>query len=164
MKSFLIFLSLSAAISITHAQEAQNNRSWGLGASFQGKQLDINLPFWTSETSQLVPSLMGIFVEDAGFDIGLGIAYKNYFRNSKVSPYFSPKGGAFINNPDKGKTLVDLYFGFGIGADYFFDPKFSIGIEAQLNGTVSDDNSARFGNPGGLNLNTAAALAANIYF
>jgi hypothetical protein len=135
-----------------------------LGASFQGTQLDITMPVWMSGTSQLLPSLMGIYVEDAGFDIGLGLGYKNYFRISKVSPYFSPKVGAFINIPDKGKILVDLYFSLGIGADYFFDPKFSVGIEAQLNGTVSDDHSSRFGNPGGLNLNTAAALTANIYF
>lgn len=164
MKSLLLLLAFLLFSKLLTAQEEDNDRNWGLGASFQGTQLDITIPIWITETSILSPTVMGIYVEDAGYDIGFGIGYKSYLKSSKVSPYFSPKAGVFINNPDKGKSLVDLYFGLGIGADYFFDPKFCIGVEAQLNGTKSDKMSARFGNPGGINLNTAAALNAIIYF
>lgn len=54
--------------------------------------------------------------------------------------------------------------GGAVGAEAFLVPSFSLGVEAQLNATFSDDNSARFGNPGNLNLNTAAAVTATVYF
>ena len=137
-----------------------------IGCAFEaGKAKQEPDKFFLHEGAQHKPAIVnGGDQHVHGNDIGFGIGYKSYLKSSKVSPYFSPKAGVFINNPDKGKSLVDLYFGLGIGADYFFDPKFCIGVEAQLNGTKSDKMSARFGNPGGINLNTAAALNAIIYF
>lgn len=58
----------------------------------------------------------------------------------------------------------DDEFDPGYGAEYFFDDQLSLGIEAQLNFSKSADNSGRFGNPGGLNANTATMLFATIYF
>jgi hypothetical protein len=50
------------------------------------------------------------------------------------------------------------------GAEYFIDPRFSIGIELQGNATKSDKNSMRFGNPGNWNFNLATMVSANMYF
>jgi len=59
---------------------------------------------------------------------------------------------------------IDKFAGNGVGAEYFFDKHFSIGVEAQGNVTVSDMNSFRFGNPDGTNFNTATMVTANVYF
>jgi hypothetical protein len=40
----------------------------------------------------------------------------------------------------------------------------SFGVEAQGNFTKSDKNSLRYGNPDGLNFNTATMISATIYF
>jgi hypothetical protein len=51
-----------------------------------------------------------------------------------------------------------------LAVNTFFDPHFSIGVEAQMNVRSSDNDSSRFGNPGGTNFNTGSAVTANIYF
>jgi hypothetical protein len=50
------------------------------------------------------------------------------------------------------------------GAEYFLSDSFSFGVEAQGNLTKSDENSSRFGNPGGVNFNTGAMVSATVYF
>jgi len=89
--------------------------------------------------------------------------------NVILAPYVGLKLGTILNFPSSensvdSKTKVDLLGGLAFGAEYFFTENFSLGVEAQGNFTKSDENSFRFGNPDGLNFNTATMISATIYF
>lgn len=45
MKSLLLLLAFLLFSKLLTAQEEDNDRNWGLGASFQGTQLDITILF-----------------------------------------------------------------------------------------------------------------------
>ena len=101
--------------------------------------------------------------------MGIGIVPKYYFKTEQVAPYAGLRAGAIFYNPaDKNEINVtkttDILVGGAFGADYFFFEKFSIGVELQGNFTISDENSFRFGNPGNVNFNTAAAVLVSVYF
>lgn len=162
MKTFWILLFF--LISTTAYNQEQTQKSWGLSASLQNNQFDIGIPSYLSQTEILIPSFNVLFIEQSGWDLGVGLAFKHYTRSEKIDPFISVRAGSFFTIPKKGKTTVDLTAGLGAGADYFFDEKFSIGIEAQLNLTKSNKNSSRFGNPSNINVNTASAVVASIYF
>jgi hypothetical protein len=60
--------------------------------------------------------------------------------------------------------ISDLILGPSFGGEYYFNKNFSVGIELQLNVVLSGEKSMRFSNPDGMNINTATALFATIYF
>lgn len=66
--------------------------------------------------------------------------------------------------PDDGDPITDYIVGLLGGGEYFFSANFSVGIEGQLNISISDENSSRFSNPKGTNVNTASVIFATIYF
>jgi hypothetical protein len=66
--------------------------------------------------------------------------------------------------PGEGDSVTDIIAGLGFGGDFFLDEQFSLGVELQGNFTFSDEGSMRFGNPGGINFNTASQITASIYF
>ncbi|NIT55304.1 MAG: hypothetical protein GWN00_03390 [Aliifodinibius sp.] len=83
----------------------------------------------------------------------------------RVASYVGGRAGAFFNLPSgNAEETTDWLLGLALGGEYFLNPRFSIGVEAQANFAISDDSSGRFGNPGGLSLNTATAIFASIYF
>ncbi len=154
------FLSLSAQ---TNSDE--NERSIGITASLQSEQLDFLIPIWTSERLVIAPNISFISAQDIGSDLSLGLTFKNYLKDIEDAvPYVAFRGGAIFGIPSDGDTIADFLVGAGFGGDYFFKPKFSIGIEIQGNLSISDEGSFRFGNPGNMNFNTATALTASIYF
>ncbi|KAB2881252.1 porin family protein [bacterium] len=165
MKATYVLFCMMFATNIVFSQDQVIQRKIGLSTSLQKEQLDISIPIRTSEYFVLAPSLKVIYVEDAGTEFGFGASVKRYFRNTKVAPYVTGRASLFgLESKTDDSSWLDFGFGLGLGADYFFDPNFSIGIEAQVNSTVSDKNSYRFGNPGGTNVNTATAITASIYF
>ncbi|MBL7994471.1 hypothetical protein JNM05_03790 [bacterium] len=163
MKTVLVLFCLLFS-NIVFSQDQVIQRKIGLATSLQKEQLDISIPVRTSEYFVIAPSIKVIYVEDAGTEFGFGAAVKYYFRNTKIAPYMTTRASLFGLESKLDDSWLDFGFGIGAGADYFFDPNFSIGIEAQVNGTVSDKQSYRFGNPGGTNVNTATAITASIYF
>lgn len=143
---------------------------FGLSASVQSGQLDILLPYWSGERFAVVPGFGFTFAQDVGTDVRAGVAARLYQRRGQVAPYgglqagvlfFSPAESDFNPDPD---SAVDFFVGVLYGAEAFLMPKFSLGVEAQLNVSVSAEESLRFGNPGNLNLNTGAAVLATVYF
>lgn len=52
-----------------------------------------------------------------------------------------------------------MILGVGLGGEYFINPKFSMGVEARLNGAVADISGAN-----NLSITTATAVLANVYF
>lgn len=69
-----------------------------------------------------------------------------------------------LSLPSVGDGTTDFLVGWDFGEEYLFDQHFSLGADAQLNMTKSDDMSARFANPGKWTVNTATAVFATVYF
>ncbi|MEM1041511.1 MAG: hypothetical protein AAGI91_02675 [Bacteroidota bacterium] len=142
----------------------------GLSASVQGGQFDILVPVWSGERLAIVPSIGLNFGQDVGTDVRGGLAARFYQRRSQIAPYFGLRTAVLFFIPADSEfgpdrdTAVDFLVGAAYGAEAFLLPKLSLGVEAQLNLTVSGEESARFGNPGNLNVNTAAAVFATVYF
>ncbi len=145
---------------------AQEKRSVGLSASFQGEQLDIGFPIWIGPKAVLAPAVSAVYVEGAGVDFGIGLAPRFFFKMDRLAPYLGGRAAFFLNAPsDEGaESTKDFLFGLAFGGEFFLHRQLSFGVEAQLNATISDELSSRFGNPGGFSLNTATALFASIYF
>ncbi|MDX9773805.1 MAG: hypothetical protein RBT02_10375 [Bacteroidales bacterium] len=139
----------------------------GLTVSIQDSDLGIMIPFFLSDRFVLAPGFQFAYASKIGTDIILGLSTKAFLRDrDKVCPYWGLKAGVCYYNPDASGTSnqIDFVLGGAVGVEYFFNQNFSIGIEPQLNFTLSDDESDRFGNPGGTGINTATMLTANIYF
>lgn len=148
----------------------QDVRRLGLTASMQGPQLGIMMPVWLGNSFTLAPAIDFKYAQDIGSDLAVALVPKYYFRTEGVAPFISARAGAAFSFPAEGNHLseqentTDLLGGLGFGAEYFFTPRFSAGVEAQANFTKSDENSSRFGNAGALNFNTATAASISIYF
>ncbi|MFB0517285.1 MAG: hypothetical protein ACETWG_11880 [Candidatus Neomarinimicrobiota bacterium] len=96
---------------------------------------------------------------------GLGFGLRFYRRpRQSVYPYLRIGLGVLGLDPESGDATTDLLVGLAYGGEYFLAKRFSLGIEAQLTFTKSDEESARFGNPGGLNANTATQIYATLYW
>ena len=161
----LLLINFIVNFEQAYCQEKTVERTFGLSASIQGGQLDIILPIWAGNRVIIAPAFNILYVEDAGVDLGVGIAPRFYLQMDRVAPYIGGRVAAFFNLPSgNGKETTDWLLGLALGGEYFLNPKFSIGVEAQANFTISDDLSGRFGNPGGLTLNSATAIFASIYF
>jgi len=162
MRKFSILTILLFSTILVHAQE---ERTWGVTGSIQSSQFEFLLPIWVSETATLSPSVSFIAAQDGGSDLSLGLNPKFYLSETvEAVPFVSVRGGAVFGIPNSGDTIIDFIFGAGFGGEYFFKPKFSVGIELQGNFTISDEGSLRFGNPGNVNFNTATSLTTSIYF
>jgi hypothetical protein len=173
MKTTKLFVCIIVICIFSSAAFSQNEdnlkRMVGLSASVQSTQLGISIPFWIGKKITIGPSFELLYAEKVGADIGLGLVSKYYIRSGKVSPYTGIKLGFINNTPVKTNIVLqesttDFVGGLAFGGEYFFDRQFSISVEIQGNFTKSDPESDRFGNPGGLNFNTASMIAANIYF
>jgi hypothetical protein len=168
MKKIIVF-SLFLTCLFSNYLFSQTNRKIGLSGSVQNSQLGISLPIWLGEKFVLAPALDFEYAEKIGTDFSIGLAPRFYLKKDKLSPYFGLKFGTSINIPSSDntidtKTKFDIIGGLAFGAEYFIGDNFSVGAEAQGNFTKSDKNSNRYGNPGGLNFNTATMISATIYF
>jgi len=168
MKRITIF-SLVLFFLTTNSLFSQNEKKIGLSGSVQESQFGISLPLWLGEKFVLAPAFDLKYAEKVGIDFSVGLASRFYFKTEKLAPYFGIKFGAAINIPSSdnkidNNTKVDFLGGLAFGVEYFIAEKFSLGVEAQGNFTKSDKDSNRFGNPDGLNFNTATMISATIYF
>ncbi len=148
---------------------SQNTPRVGLSGTVQSDQFGISVPVWLSENFALAPSIGILYAEKVSTDFAIGLASRFYFSTEGLAPYFALNVGTAIKIPSDDNIMeedimVDFIFGLGYGAEYFISDHFSLGVEAQLNLTKSDENSNRFGNPGGVNINTATMITATIYF
>jgi hypothetical protein len=162
MMAVLLFLSLSGQSQDTC------RRTVGISATIQTSQLGIMIPIWIGDHFNISPAFGFLWGDKLGTDYTIGIVPKFYFRTKKLSPYFCLRGGFAKFVPDKSNdtetNTTDWIAGVGFGAEYFFDPMFSLGVELQGNFTKSDKNSMRYNNPGNWNFNLATMVSANIYF
>ena len=167
----LVMIIIIAFNSFVLAQDDVKESKIGISALVQDGQYDILLPIVISNSFVIAPAIGIASVSDAGTDIGLGLVTRFYLNDSKVKPFLGGRAGIMIFSPSKPEgssidpeSTTDFILGFLAGGEYFFDEGFSFGVEAQLNASVSDKYSSRFGNPGGVNVNTGAAVFATVYF
>lgn len=157
--TLLLLASFSTALASEPPQGAI-----GLMASVQDDQIDILVPGWVSPNIVIAPAVRFVSVSNGYSDIGIGGILRVYRRESVVSPYIAARGMALIFSPNRGDGWTDVLFGGAIGGDYFIEQQVSIGVEAQINVTLSADESSRFGNPGGTNINSGMGVFAAVYF
>lgn len=156
--------------SLPFLANGQETRKIGLSASLQSSQIGILLPIWLGNSFTLAPTLDVRSTEGVGTDLIIGLVPKLYFKTEGIAPFISARFGAAFNFPSEEniyaptEKTTDIIGGLGFGAEYFFNPNFSAGVEAQGNFTKSGDNSLRFGSPGALSFNTATAATINIFF
>lgn len=160
--AFLCMISISMLF-------AESPFKIGLSGSVQGNQFGIMLPMWVSNSVALVPAFEMKYAETVGMDMAVGLAIRRYHKVEDVAPYLGFRVGTAFFTPssdnefDK-ETRFDMIFGPNVGIEYFFTERFSAGVEAQGNFTKSHEKSLRFGNPGGLNFNTATMISVTVYF
>jgi hypothetical protein len=162
MKTLLIFSLLIWLNTYLLAQPQSGNV--GLSVVVQNEQLDFLVPILLTNKLAISPTFGIRSISDQYTDVVFGGILRYYFQNQIVSPFIGGRIGAIILSPKEGDTTTDLIFGPLFGGEYYFTSNFSVGIELQLNIISSGDNSNRFGNPGGTNINTATAFFATIYF
>lgn len=150
-------------IGVINAQE--NKSTWGISAALQDTQLDIMFPIWAGTSYVIAPTIGVIHIGEIGTDLRIGLVNRIFLNTTeKIKPFLGLRVGALFSMPDEGDSVIDYIVGFLGGGEYFFSDSFSVGVEAQLNMSISDEASGRFGNPGGINLNSATALFATVYF
>ena len=144
------------------------HRTVGFSGTVQTSQFGIEIPIWASKNVSISPAIDFQWAQKDGEDYGFGIVPRFFFSSKKFAPYLGFRGGMLQFTPAKDNTIgvstTDWVAGLEGGAQYFFDPRFSIGVELQANFTKSDKNSMRFGNPGNWNFNFATMVSANVYF
>lgn len=161
-----IVLFLIPVLSSGQDQSTKNVKK-GLTVSVQDSEFGIMIPFYLSNKFILAPGFQFAYASKVGIDIVLGLSTKAFIKDqTNIRPYWGLKAGLGYYNSKATNTSnqIDFILGAAIGVEYFFNQNFSIGIEPQLNLTMSDDESNRVGNPGGTGVNTATMLTANIYF
>jgi hypothetical protein len=165
-KKFFVFLiSITLVTNFSFAQ----NRTIGISSSIQDNQFGILLPLWLGDDFVLAPAFHLAYAQNVGTEYSLGLVPRFYFKTEKVAPYLGFKIGTMGNIPSANVDVdydkaIYILAGIAFGAEYFLEEKFSFGVEAQGNCTYSDEDSNRFGNPGGFNFNTATMITATVYF
>lgn len=158
---FLIIVLLVPGRAI--AQDSASAKRLGLSALLQGSQVDILMPILSGHFS-LAPSVGFVWAQDAGTELRLGVVPRIFLSRGKLSPYVGARFAWLLSKPSGGSGTSDWLVGLEFGGEYFVDQHFSIGIEPQLNVTISSPSSSAFGNPGKTNVNTAVAMFATVYF
>lgn len=159
----LIALATMLTISRAHAQE-DTRPGVGLSASLQTTQFDILLPIWVGDRFSIAPAFGAVWGQGQGSDIHLAVMPRFYLYRERVAPYIGARIGVLLASPENGESTADILTGGAFGGEYFVDRHISVGVESQINITLSADKSSRFGNPGKMNINTGVALFATLYF
>ncbi len=160
-------VTLLAMVALTvpgAAAEPPASGSIGLMASLQSDQIDILVPWWWNSKVSFAPMVRFVSIGDSYTDFGIGASLRVYRRSATVSPYVGVRGMALTISPKTGDSWTDYVFGGAFGGDYFVDEHLSLGVEAQINASKSADQSTRFGNPGGTNINSGMGVFAAVYF
>lgn len=147
------------------AEEDTKKPNMGFSVVVQQSTFDLQIPLWLSDSFILAPAIGTRYQDNIGTEVDFGLAARLFTNNKSAKPYFGFKAGIIYTTFESAtSSLMDIIVGPSYGVEYFFNPNISLGIEGQLNFIFFDENSLRFSNPSGLNINTAAVLFASIYF
>lgn len=157
----ILLLSLGVT---AYGDEGTGGTKVGLTASLQNNQMEVLVPIWANERLVIAPAVSVAHVSDYVTDFGFGMVFRYNLRMGEAVPYIGVRWGGMLASPDKGDNTFDMVLGPLMGGECFLKDKFSVGVEAQLNISQSDEKSYRFNNPDGTNINLATAVMATFYF
>lgn len=154
---FVLFLTLILSASSVYGQNIPEKGTIGLSASFQGDQTNLTMPIWTSDNVVIAP-LLGIVHETDSFTtINVGVKPRFYRAlGDDFASYFGFLGLLQNNSPEFGDDVTNFLVGINGGGEYFLNTHFSMGVEAQLNFLIRDNNDDR--------ISTGAAITGTYYF
>ncbi|NNC82362.1 MAG: hypothetical protein HKN79_02195 [Flavobacteriales bacterium] len=159
---------LIGAHGFSQDDESTIRKGAGLRVGIQSEQLGIHVPIWVGDLATLGPSIGYSTATDSGTDLLFGLAFRGYLNENQAAPFIGLQYAALIASPpredEEDKATIDNVIGLMLGGDYFVSPQFSLGVELQLNYTISDEDSNRFGNRGGETFNTAGVVSGAFYF
>lgn len=157
MKKIIILTFFCLITATAFAQNRPGKGTKGLAASIQGNQTNILLPIWTSQETVIAP-VVGIRYEaDIATNLNLGVQSRFYRTLGRdFAHYLGVQGLIQHRSPDVGDDQTDLIIGGTGGGEYFLNPRFSLGVEAQLNLFLRDGNNNI--------LATGAAITGTYYF
>ncbi|MEL7834447.1 hypothetical protein [Fodinibius sp. Rm-B-1B1-1] len=161
MKSVIKLFSLCFAIflisSTAFAQNRPTQSTFGLTASIQGNQTNLQVPIWLNDNVTIAP-VFGINHQQNNFtSINLGVAPRFYQDvGSDFATYLGARGIIQRTSPEVGAEDSDFLLGATGGGEYFLGEHFSLGVEVQLNFLINDNGNDRFG--------TGAAVMGTYYF
>lgn len=168
MKKVLVATIFIMLVFSYYGQDEMERHGVGIRAGIQTAQLGIQVPIWAGDSFTIAPMIGFSTASDSGSDLILGLAFRKYLNNNQASPFIGIQYNAAIASAPASianvEPLIDHIVGLLLGGDFFFSEQFSLGAEVQLNYTKSDDNSIRFGVPGGETFNTATGVNASFYF
>ncbi|MEN8007807.1 MAG: hypothetical protein ABFS42_12380 [Candidatus Krumholzibacteriota bacterium] len=162
--TFVVLFIVMFGASLASAQDNDRAGTVGLSAIMQTTQNGVSVPIWASHSFVIEPLVSLAHVSDAGTDLGFGVLFRGVLREGDVLPYLGLRIMGMIFSPEVGDSTTDKVFGPTFGGEYIFADAVSLRVEFQANYTKSDEESMRFGNPGGSSWNTATAVIATVYF
>ncbi len=163
--SIIVVFILVVIISNNNFAQESYHGTWGITAALNAAETDILFPIWTDNNNYIAPAIGLTSIGSFNTDLSAGLVLHHYIKfDLHFSPFLGLRGGAIFGIPKQGTGTIDAVAGVLAGGEYFFNSHFSVGVEAQLNFSFSDKNSTRFGNPGGMNINTGSLVFASIYF
>ena len=157
-KALLLVTIITFAATDALAQDQKpGNGAWGLTASIQGSQTNLQAPIWVSDDIVIAP-VFGLNHRDNSFTtINLGITPRFYQDvGDNFGSYIGARALLQRTSPDVGPDDNDFLLGATGGGEYFPSNHFSFGVEAQLNFLFNDN-----GNNG---ISTGAAIQGTYYF
>ena len=136
MKQVSTFLCTLLLLSATFVFSQGQSGKAGVGVSlvntgiryFGAFNADIIVPYWINQRFMIQPRF-GITQQDKPSQIRIGADFYSHFRDGeKVSPYVTFGALLFFDNKYlAGKSQSDFLFNLGLGGEYFWDEKASIG-------------------------------------
>ncbi|MFZ4797559.1 MAG: hypothetical protein ACOYMA_08685 [Bacteroidia bacterium] len=169
MKKIRTVISVIILTCLSVIGYAQKKRNVGLSAGIQSNQYGISMPVWVSDKVVLEPYIGLKYINKVGSELSLGFTPKYYFKNEKIAPYIGLGLGLVSYKPADENVInkiatTSFVSGFLFGIDYFLDPKFSIGVQAQGNFLFPNGSSYQMGIENNVIFNTASAVVVSIYF
>jgi len=157
--ALFVLTGILLATGSVSAQEGDMTRTWGLAATLQGGQPAVTVPLWMGDTMVIAPGLSLNWVDGVTTNIGLFVQPRFYTNMRRVATYLTGQVGVMMIMPNGGGDTTNLQVSGGLGGEYFINPKFSLGIEALLQGLVADISGAS-----GKSITTITVIQGNIYF
>ena len=157
-KAVLLTTIFTFVASGLYAQNQKpENGAWGLTASIQGSQTNLQVPIWVTDDIVIAP-VFGLNHQDNTFTrINLGVTPRFYQdMGSNFASYIGARVLLQRTSPDVGPDDNDFLLGATGGGEYFLSQHFSLGVEGQLNFLFNDN-----GNNG---ISTGAAIQGTYYF
>lgn len=153
----LVCLAMLLAVSATKAQNQPSTGTFGLSASVQSGQTNLQVPIWVTDNVTVAP-IFGINYQQDNFTtLNFGVSPRFYQNlGTDFGTYIGAQGIILHTSPEIGDNDTDILIGPTGGGEYYLSEHFSMGVEGQLNFLLNDNGNNQ--------VSTGAAIMATFYF